>query len=586
MKLQRLTLKNFKGHEHFTLKANGNNISIYGDNGAGKTTIADAYCLLLCGTDSKNTKSWSPKPNHRDGSEAHGLVTEVEGVFSEPDITLKLTFKETYTKDKKLSGHKTEYYVDEGKCATKKEYEDKLKDLVPADAWYILDPLAFAFRTEWKKRRDVLMKLAGDIEVPMSDDLSAIIGRHDVSTLKNIASTKKSEFVKERATISPVIEELKRQVANPDVKTALKSRLHDAAFYVGVCEKEAAVTASEEEINLRAELNSLQKKSGEVLDAHAASLKIYQDAKRQAERELSDALDAKQRIASKISTCEQNLFAMKKELAEIKASEPGVCGRCNQPMPVDKHAENKEKAIEKNIFTGKKTRVELIALEEARSKIDKEIHFFEEALTKIVPPAVVQPVELNNRIEEIKAKLSGFGNPEEQKAKLDKLKDAREKHASAREELARLENSDNVQFRIEILKSQEKSLSDAISEQDGILDLCNQHTAKLVTKTAEAVNRLFTNVTWKMFNECINGEPQECCEALVNGQPFLRYSSGGETINAGMDIIRVLRGYYKADLPIFVDNAESVTRLFNIPGAQVIRLVADINASKIEVKEN
>lgn len=586
MKLQRLTLKNFKGHEHFTLEANGNNISIYGDNGAGKTTIADAYCLLLCGTDSKNTKGWSPKPLHSDGTEAHGLTTEVEGVFTDPDITLKLVFKETYTKDKKLSGHKTDYYIDGGKCATKKEYEDRIKDLVPADAWYILDPLSFAFRTEWKKRRDVLIKLAGAIDVPMSEELASIAGRHDVATLKNIASTKKAELVKQRAAISPVIEELKRQIVDPMVKSALLSRINDAAYYVGACEKEAVIVASEEELNLKLDLSAIQKQAGEILDGFTARANEYQKAKRSAELKLTGAQDEKAALIQKKESLERTLFNLKKELSEIRSSVPGVCSKCNQPMPANTHEEHKKQAEANNIVAGKKARAELISVQEKISKIDGDISTFEIALTNMSTPEVVDLTEFNEKSAAIKARLAELQNGKDEQAKLDKLKDAREKHAALREELARLENSDGIQERIEALKTQEKSLSNAISEQDAILELCNNHVAKHVTETARKVNGLFTNVTWKMFNECINGDPQECCEALVNGQPFYRYSSGGETINAGMDIIRVLRGYYNADLPIFVDNAESVTRLYNIPGAQIIRLVADINSAKITVKEN
>jgi DNA repair exonuclease SbcCD ATPase subunit len=586
MKLQRLTLKNFKGHEHFTLEANGKCISVFGDNGSGKTTIADAYCLLLCGTDSKNTKSWSPKPNHRDGSEAHGLATEVEGVFSDPDITLKLLFKETYTKDKKLSGHKTDYYIDGGKCATKKEYEDRLKDLIPADAWYILDPMAFAFRAEWKKRRDVLMKLAGNIDVPMSDDMARIAGRHEVSVVKNIASTKKAELVKQRAAITPAVEELQRQVVDPNVKTALLSRIADAEYHVKVCEKAATVTATEEQVNLQIALNAAQAEMGEVLDAITVQMQEYRSAKNAIDARLTSASREKDRLVQRKESLEQSLFELKKELYEIRNSTPGVCSKCNQPIPAENHEEQKKKAEANNVVAGKKARAELISVQEMISKIDGDISIIEGELTGLKQPEIIQPTELNDEIATIKIKLAELQSRDDHQAKIDNLKDAREKHSALREEMARLENSDDVQTRINALRSQEKALSDAIAEQDSILETCNKHVAKLVTETARKVNGLFTNVTWKMFSECINGEPQECCEALVNGQPFYRYSSGGETINAGMDIIRVLRGYYNADLPIFVDNAESVTRLFNIPSTQIIRLVADATAAKITVKEN
>jgi hypothetical protein len=43
-------------------------------------------------------------------------------------------------------------------------------------------------------------------------------------------------------------------------------------------------------------------------------------------------------------------------------------------------------------------------------------------------------------------------------------------------------------------------------------------------------------------------------------------------INAGLEIINALSAHWKVSVPVFVDNAESVTRLQDISG-QLIRLV-------------
>ena len=61
VKLNRLTLTNFKGIRSFTLEPQGEDVNIYGDNAVGKTTIFDAFTWLLFGKDSLNRADFEIK---------------------------------------------------------------------------------------------------------------------------------------------------------------------------------------------------------------------------------------------------------------------------------------------------------------------------------------------------------------------------------------------------------------------------------------------------------------------------------------------------------------------------------------------
>lgn len=87
----------------------------------------------------------------------------------------------------------------------------------------------------------------------------------------------------------------------------------------------------------------------------------------------------------------------------------------------------------------------------------------------------------------------------------------------------------------------------------------------------DSVNGLFRIVTFRLFREQANGGLEERCDVVVNGVPYAALNNGAR-INAGMDIIRRLAEHYAVRVPLFVDNAESVTRLEDA-GTQVIRLV-------------
>jgi len=81
MKLISLTLENFQGIKSLEIAPNGANVTIYGDNGTGKTTIANAISWLLFDKDSHGNKSFDIK-TIEGGEVRHNLTHAVEGKFS------------------------------------------------------------------------------------------------------------------------------------------------------------------------------------------------------------------------------------------------------------------------------------------------------------------------------------------------------------------------------------------------------------------------------------------------------------------------------------------------------------------------
>ena len=58
---------------------------------------------------------------------------------------------------------------------------------------------------------------------------------------------------------------------------------------------------------------------------------------------------------------------------------------------------------------------------------------------------------------------------------------------------------------------------------------------------------------------------------VYNGVPYMGLNTGAK-INVGIDIINTLSRHYGVTVPLFIDNAEAVTKLLDC-NAQVIRLV-------------
>ena len=67
MLVKGIALQNFKGCSGATFSLGGNNVTVSGANGSGKTTIFDAFTWLLFGKDSLDNAKFEIRPLDKDG---------------------------------------------------------------------------------------------------------------------------------------------------------------------------------------------------------------------------------------------------------------------------------------------------------------------------------------------------------------------------------------------------------------------------------------------------------------------------------------------------------------------------------------
>jgi hypothetical protein len=85
-----------------------------------------------------------------------------------------------------------------------------------------------------------------------------------------------------------------------------------------------------------------------------------------------------------------------------------------------------------------------------------------------------------------------------------------------------------------------------------------------------------------MFENQLNGGISETCEALVNGVPFSSLNTATK-VNAGIDVINALSKFYETQVPIFIDNRESVTNILENT-KQIVNLVVDSECEILTIK--
>lgn len=625
MKLINLTLTNFKGVKQFALDTNGESVSIFGDNATGKTTLADAQCWLLFDKDSKGTKNFSPKTKDENGQDLHNIENVAFGVYQLDDgstVSFKKAFSEIWKKKRgmatpEFSGHTTDYYID-GVPVKANEYADRVNLLPQQTLLALSSPTYFAEELPIAQRREMLMEIVGDITddevIGSNEDLSelkSLLDNHSVEDFLKISKARLTEINKDLNSMPTRIDEATKAMpetvnvedinAEIVLLTAEKQKLSDSLN----------ASQGEKLAEIRTKIAELKAKLLEGENAHKqkyddANAKISEQirgvqsrlnvAKATADSLYSDTSRQGLKI-NELKIDRENLLTKYTETSKKVWAGDTICPTCNQNLPegdVAKAQEqfnlNKSNALLILNKQGKENcSKEIIAAEQAklddlRARLDAENKKIEACKAEIIeleinmqvaPPYQNKEIDgeiirLQGEMEQIKATENANNSTvNEQIGEINvKLSDCSDKKSSTK--LAEAQKT-----RIEELEKQQKQLGVEYEKTTKGIYLCEQFTRAKVSMLTDNINSRFENVKFRLFTEQINGGLKEDCEPLVpsvNGLIPFAYANNAARINAGLDIIKVLSEHYKTSMPVFVDNAESVTSL-NGDGLQVVRLV-------------
>ncbi len=304
-----------------------------------------------------------------------------------------------------------------------------------------------------------------------------------------------------------------------------------------------------------------------------------------------------------------NLTAQRDALVKkynAKASEAWagdtICAVCQQPLPLDqienaKAAFNlqKSQALEAINKDGQhcsqgeinKHTAELRALEARAAELAPEIDGYEKELAIVEAQIAAAPrfadsdeyALLTRSIEEAKAaslrvQSSASQSVQEVDAQIQRLRD---RLCGVEESKAKLQQSEKQTARVAELDAEEKKLSAQYEKMEQSMFLCDTFVRTKASMLTQRINEHFRHVCFRLFVDQINGGQKEDCEVMIptpSGTlvPFATANNAAR-INAGLEIIGVLSRHFGVSLPVFVDNAESVTALDSSGIGQLISLV-------------
>jgi len=635
MKLNTLKLKNFKGIKALDMEPQGQDMIIGGENATGKTTVADAFMWLLFGKDSRNRKDFEIKTLDSEGQPIHGLDHEVEAELDLEDgrtIALKKTYREQWTKKRgsaeaTFSGHTIDHHID-GVPVKQKEYDAAIGKIAPEEAFRLLtDPRHFNENLHWEKRRKILLDVCGDVpdeEVIASDERLAKIpeikGERTIEDQRKVIAEKRKEIQQDLERIPVRIDEVTTNAPDTSSLTdpeTLKNQEEDVKTTIAGMQEQISRTNSGGEVaektkqlnEIESQLLALRNKEQEgqgkkVIEAQK-ELYAAQDQRSKLASQLTNAQKTAEYNKKNIADLERKIEAKREEWIQEDARQPeaekGSCPTCGRPYEegqAEKGREsfNQDKArnLEKISKDGKALKKEITALQEevARqeqqaadtqqkiAEVDEEIEEHkaktEEARGQMSEPTSTpeykellrQKTEIEAAIEE--ARSESRGGIENLKAEIRKLE---EDLAEIQAQQQRWQQTDKVRARTEELKEQERELSKNYERLEQDLFLTEEFMRSKVKLLDERINSRFELARFKLFEQYISGGLEETCETTYQGIPYGRALNNGARINIGLDIIKTLAEYHNFRAPIFIDNAEAVTRIIPMEGNQIITLV-------------
>ncbi len=588
IRIEKLCLENFKCHDHLALDFGGRNASIYGDNASGKTSIYDALTWLLFGKDSLGGGAMEVKPLNSAGEvRDHQAVTQVTAVLWTEGRRweLRRTYRELWAtkrgeKEPVFQGNTSEYYVDGVPCR-RSDYLTRVRALVEEDTFRMLTTISrFAGELNWQQRREILYDLAqvaGDREILESQPRFAPLlrGMGDLSLgdyqKKLLAEKKSLSGVKSDipARISEV-ETTLREVGSPDF-AALRARRE-----ILLQEREALAT----DTGLRAQIRSRQLDLRQLEQENTAYRASQGQEERAIQRQLRD--NGTQMAAARVDL-DGEIRRVQGDLAEEKARTfaGGVCQTCGQPLPgpaLERAQASFAREQARRVESLELRLSDLLARKaegELRvSRLERERKNLEDQL-KAARQVGAAPADLAGYSEKRQQILGDLADLQGALAKQSGKESRREKVEAeiqkldrelgkeslldfTRERLAKLRrDSEEVQARLEEIGEQLYRMEDF---------------SRFKVQFVEAgINSRFRLARFRLCRELLSGGLEDCCDVMLDGVPYGNLNTGAR-INVGIDIINTLSQHYGVRVPLFVDNAESVTRLE--PGlGQVIRLV-------------
>ena len=621
MKITHIYLQNFcKFYGKNTLDVDfSDKTALLGQNEAGKSTVKLAIFDVLNLHDEKDREITGIRPHDENGAEIDDvdIVRAVTFEIDGKEKTLKKVTRQKRNKKGEITGSVTDYSINDVpyKMADYNQYiNDNMAELGVLP--FCLNAMTLLNKSQAEQRLALASYFGTrtDEEIcdmfPQFAELKPMFDDGDVDQLKKVCRGKlngtggrngSKGLIKERDDISTTIDtirstrsyvdlaelEIQKKSYEPQLKE-IEGKLADNNKFL---EERQAITDG---------ILQLKFKQGDMeREANAENEKKRQELMAQ----LHDFERQKSRLEADISSKERSKETLERSVVQMKTELDSVriewnkanqlvfdetdtdCPMCGQKLPEDKiealrnDFEAKKKAnLEKiadrgNLLSGNiktfegdiKTtekdisnyRAELKEITEKHKVVKQE---YDKVPTEVDMSANAEYVALTKEIEEKEKSLPEENTFADIKRELEQERSELIRKISAVD--TRIEdgnkNNQSIDNDIADKENERTNLNQQIADWERKLDLLKEFTRKKNELLQADVNKYLDFATAKLFRPLLNGDTEECCDFVYNGEAYARNLNHGARMLTEVDICRAFQKVVGVNFPIIIDDTESV----------------------------
>lgn len=585
--LKQLSLKNFKGIRSLSIDFKDKETVIAGANATGKTTVFDSFMWLLFGKDSNGNsdQKFNIKTMDENGKPILNLEHEVSAVLevSGQIMKLKRVYLEKWekprgTSEETLKSHYTEFYLNDVKLSTKREYDDAISSIIQEDVFkMITNPFYFNSLTA-TAQKEMLFDMAGNV----SDDyvasknpefyelLSQLTGK-SLETFKKEISAKKRAIKDELDQLPARIDTAKQLMPESEIWDDIENEISDLKSELSEIEAQIADNSKqiESEYKRKSEIrtkigknqveqvkieNNIKIKAQAEQNSVSNELNSLKNQLSTLNNQLTSEIDNINALNSMISRIDIELEGLRVEYRAIDKEQLNypegafVCPTCQRPLELDdieaKQIEmqanfNEKKAdrLKENQKVGKsrvaqkekhlsdkvntQTKIDLLRDEISAiigkiAKIEAEMPNEKVIDIDALIKSDQQWIDLGNEITELENQLTIDAKPIDTSSLKEKKLHITDKIV---ELTARIKNREVIERTENLIKKYEESKAE---NNQALADLERMEFISLEFQKAKdnelmnRINGMFRFVKFSFIDEQLNGGEKIACNCLVN----------------------------------------------------------------------
>lgn len=543
-----------------------------------------------------------------------------------------------------MTGNTTDHFID-GVPVKENEFKSRVAEIFGDETRFRLLTNSAAFAAmPWQKQRALLLEVCGDIpdaDILSSDEslspLRSALAKYSSKTplddLKKVTMGRKLKINEQIGQIPVRIDEARRGL--PDVTgldknalaaeiATLEGQLNDAKLRLAGVDVGGKIAPLSKDLSaVAAEISGIENahylKQSEIVTKLNQQIRELVDADEAAERKAKSIKSEIKEKKERITSLEKSMDLLREKWAGIDAEEfqdttESICAACGQSLPAEKVEAAREKAkagynsLKSDRLADIQTRGKQLKAEHDR--LSKEVSELEDKISSpINAEANCREIErLTAERDVAKAASSDYsgiiGRQDllDRKAAIEKaISDAKgtvaqdrdaitkeivpieAKLAEVKEKYGRFEKRSSSDSRIKELKAEEKKLAQEFEELEKILYLIETFIKSKVSLLTDRINSKFAVVSFKLFNQLVNGGIEECCVFTVKGVPYDGGLNAAARTQGGLDIIRTLQKHYGIAPAVFIDNRESVSDIPEMD-CQIVNLIVSPQDKTLRVE--